>query len=387
MPPGFIARLVKTDFVELLEYDALGFEEIVRRLGPYNVLHVVAGADSGVYLADMLADRLGIRTGNETSLTLARRDKYEMADRLARSGLAAPAQWKVRAANHPIEKETGFELPVVVKPIASAGVDNVTICHTIEQVRDALKRVLEAKSVYGEANTHAVVQECLVGQEYIVDSVSCDGLHKILMIWKVDRSREKTPYAIKTTLLHPDAVEYRVLAAYAKDVLSCLGVHYGAGHTELMLTNTGPVLIEFNCRTHGVLDNVLASTAFGTNHALETAASYVAPLAFWNNAAAFSDPKVHCMKVGLIFKGKGRLKKLPAWEKVRELDGFVSLLSRWAVGKEVKDTEDLATSPGTVFLMSSSQHKLEQQYATLRELEASGLYADTVEHAESTRDH
>lgn len=42
-----------------------------------------------------------------------------------------------------------------------------------------------------------------------------------------------------------------VLVPYARGVLDALGIRHGPSHGEVMLTKTGPCLVEMNCRTHG----------------------------------------------------------------------------------------------------------------------------------------
>ena len=42
-----------------------------------------------------------------------------------------------------------------------------------------------------------------------------------------------------------------VLVPYTFGVLDALGIKHGPSHGEVMLTNTGPCLVEMNCRTHG----------------------------------------------------------------------------------------------------------------------------------------
>jgi uncharacterized membrane protein YgcG len=32
-----------------------------------------------------------------------------------------------------------------------------------------------------------LVQEFLVGQEYVVDTVSCNGVHKVMAVWRYDK--------------------------------------------------------------------------------------------------------------------------------------------------------------------------------------------------------
>ncbi|MFB6721427.1 hypothetical protein ACFCV3_14740 [Kribbella sp. NPDC056345] len=66
----------------------------------------------------------------------------------------------------------------MLKPVASAGTDNVVVCGSPEQVRAACARIMASADRYGLANHVVLAQEFLAGDEYFVNTVSRDGRHR-----------------------------------------------------------------------------------------------------------------------------------------------------------------------------------------------------------------
>lgn len=58
---------------------------------PFNIVAVIPGAETGVELADRLSNRLGLRCNGE-ELSLARRNKYFMGERVRQYGVRAVKQ-------------------------------------------------------------------------------------------------------------------------------------------------------------------------------------------------------------------------------------------------------------------------------------------------------
>ena len=77
--------------------------------------------------------------------------------------------------------------PVVLKPTESAGSDGVKLCETFEEAKDHFNTLMSRQTVYGGNCPAVLCQEFLRGQEFVVDQVSRDGVHKTCMIWVYDK--------------------------------------------------------------------------------------------------------------------------------------------------------------------------------------------------------
>ena len=68
--------------------------------------------------------------------------------------------------------------------ILAAGSDDVFLCDSEESVRIAFDKINGAINNLGVRNEGVLIQEFLQGTEYVVDSVSRDGVNKVTAIWQ-----------------------------------------------------------------------------------------------------------------------------------------------------------------------------------------------------------
>ncbi|CAN0120218.1 unnamed protein product, partial [Discosporangium mesarthrocarpum] len=141
----------------------------------------------------------------------------------------------------------------VVKPLESAGSDDVYLCDSEEEVRKAFAVIDGKVNGLGGVNEGALVQEYLDGTEYVVDSVSRDGVHRVCAIWEYDkRTVNGADFVYFGMKLNSASGEReKAIIDYALKVLDAMGVRYGPGHMEVKYTSTGPCLVEVGSRCHG----------------------------------------------------------------------------------------------------------------------------------------
>ncbi len=153
----------------------LGFasgDRQLRALRALGVDRVLPGTESGVRLAEDLAARLGVPT-NTPRLAVARRDKYEMVRALRAAAVAAPRSATASSADEAARWSASEALElVVVKPLGSAGSDNVRVCVGAAEVHEAAVQVLGSVDLFGRPNRAVLVQEFLSGPEFYVNAVS-----------------------------------------------------------------------------------------------------------------------------------------------------------------------------------------------------------------------
>lgn len=345
-------------------------------LAQAGVDRVVAGTESGVLLADELNQLLGL-PGNLPETAEARRDKAAMAKALRAAGVAAADDTEVATAEDGLAWfHSRGDRPVVVKPRASAGSDNVWVCHTAEQVTAACRKVLTADDFFGTPNDTALVQEYLQGPEFHADSVSLDGEHKIAEVWRSTRLPQGDGafvYDYEEPLQADDPVAVEI-SAYVKDVLTALGIHNAAGHSELRITERGPVLLETGARLIGGILPEVAQEQAGVSHVSLLVDSLLDPAAF----AAFDDTAVRWAKtvhwVSLISDREGTATSESWRDTLGQLPTFQGLVSRIGTGKPVPRTVDLASSPGFVYLVADRPEDVLRDYEALRAAETKGFY-------------
>ena len=194
IPPSLTREFIASIFHPACLENALSITQgALEALGMSSrIVAVLPGAETGVLLADALSSELGLRS-NGLCQSLARRNKYAMGERIRESGLRAVKQcsaliWADVEAF--IEREilarsssSSCEFQVIVKPEESAGSEDVFLCTTMAEVQAAFGTIQGKVNNLGLENTKVLVQEYLDGTEYVVDTVSRDGQHKIVAIW------------------------------------------------------------------------------------------------------------------------------------------------------------------------------------------------------------
>ncbi|MDT0268503.1 ATP-grasp domain-containing protein [Streptomyces sp. DSM 44915] len=347
-----------------------------RELRALGVTGVVAAAESGVRLADQLAAALGV-PGNDLVRSPARRDKFAMREAVRAAGLATAASRCGSALRESLDWARAHgRWPVVLKPSRSAGADHVFVCHSLTEVADAHTRIMAAVNRYGERNEVVLAQEFLVGTEHYVNTVSHDGRHRVVEVWRYHKrlvdGRSVYDYE---DLLALDEPGVRELVDYVRAVLDALGIREGAAHTEVMRTAAGPVLIECGARLGGGQTPALLTRCVGADQVNSLAYAIAEPAGFLAEAEAPYQLKSRLRCVNLISPRAGRVPADAGWQPVRELPSFAELVLNAPAGSRLTRTVDMATCPGTVYLSHDDPAVLAADHRALREWEVTWLYA------------
>ncbi|WP_183094009.1 ATP-grasp domain-containing protein [Nocardioides stalactiti] len=371
MPELFTRSFDSGCYEEDLAYQE-DFDRIAAALEQRGVTAVVPGTESGVLLADRLSHRLGL-PGNAPSQRRARRDKYLMARVVAAAGLRAPASDLVEnpaMARSALLASRATE--VVVKPLSSAGADNVHFCRSAAEAAEAARAVLEAVDLFGSPNRYAVVQERLLGVEHYVNSVSIDGRHLMVETWRYTKCSGPSgglvydfeePVGGSTT----DAAE---LHEFTRQVLDALGIKNGAAHTEIMLTSTGPVLVETGARLGGATQPSVTERYSGTSQTRALAHALVGDQAAADIRPSWTQPVRNVSLVNHV-PGSGTT----TWaDALARLASVVAVVPATTGGSWLDVTRDLASAPGFVYLSHPDERQVAADYATIRDLEHRGLY-------------
>ena len=153
---------------------------------------------------------------------------------------------------------------MVIKPSRGSASKNVYKCEDSKQSRMMFERILGIPGyANGTISDAVLIQAHIDGEEYCVDTVSCDGEHKIVAIWKCEK-RQVSPEAsfvfsaseiVSEPLVEFGPHVYASMKLYVRKVLDSFEVRYGPSHLELKVqhhdkkgSKTGDqiVLIEAN---------------------------------------------------------------------------------------------------------------------------------------------
>lgn len=362
---------IKHDFDLIHEKDT--YEETLAMVKELDPVLVVPGNEKGVILATKLANDLNLLCNpieNLDAFTL----KNEMQNRLAENNLRSIRGRVVKSVEEAIDYYDSEGLKeVVIKPIYGAASVGVNICQNRQEMIDSISKVFNQKGYYGNESAELLIQERINGDEYVVNTVSCGGVHRVTLIWKYNKIKTSEGghiYDSFESINELDLGEAK-LVEYAYDVADALGIQYGPVHGEYMIDEKGPVLIEVNCRPCGANMDADFLDSFSGQHETDSSLdSYLNPKKFDyelkkgyklfghaalklfivpNDLIAESSPMNHISN-----KLKSHYKT--ALDPINETQPFLK-------------TQDLETSCGTVFLSHSDGYQVKKDLDFLRSIE------------------
>jgi len=371
LPDFYLRAFQADDFVENVVHDG-DLEATAARLAAHDPAFVVVGAEPGVPLADALSERLGLPS-NGSELSQARRDKNAMSEALRRAGLRAAEALKT---GDPVEAVTWAAArggaPVVVKPLDSAGTDGVSICKDGAAIEAAFAANLGRPNALHGGNEELLVQELLQGTQLFVNSISWDGVHHVSEVWRDNKLRVGANFIYDYEELLPRHGEQQdQVVPYIESVLDALGIRFGPAHTEVMLTETGPVLIESGARMHGSVPDEIVDRCTPSHQTL-TAEAYLDPASVTRRAEQPYELAAGAYCVMLISQHEGRIVSDAGMREIEALPSFAGTISMLGPGDQLKKTIDLFSCPGIIYLVDPNREQLKTDYDRIRELDAAG---------------
>merc|ERR1712113_226982 len=318
------------------------------------IVAVIVGGESGVTLADKLSTELKVRSngifpfGDRRNKSVQQKAVKAAGMRAVREALGK--QWSAVEAF--VESEP---LPVVVKPVESCGSDGVKLCRTKQEAKEHFNLLMDSQRKVGAQDAAVLVQEFLKGQEYVIDHVSRDGVHKCVMVYVYDKRPTNGAAFVYYGMIPVDAEskEAKILIDYTRGVLDALKLDNGPTHGEVMMTADGPCLVEMNCLLW----------------------PYVDAEAFAKIPDVYPSPfKAAGQTVMLVSFFSGIIKSTPGYDKMRKMRSFVALQTGYKVGSEVTLTVDLFSAVGVLILAHADKKVLEEDLNAVREMEKTGLF-------------
>jgi biotin carboxylase len=219
-----------------------------------------------------VAERLGVR-----GLTVAGaencRDKSRSRATLAQAGIAQPGYALVRDLAEALEAADRIGYPVVSKPRGMGASVGVVQADDPDGLRAAFEVAERARRAGPPAYEDGVlIEELLVGPEISIDGAIFGGEYRPFCVARkhlgVPPYFEEVGHLVDAADPLASDPELRALLSHAH---RALGVHDGVTHTEVRLTERGPVIIEVNARLGGDLIPYLGKLATGVDPGLVAA--------------------------------------------------------------------------------------------------------------------
>ncbi|MFB9906330.1 ATP-grasp domain-containing protein [Allokutzneria oryzae] len=367
---SFASTWHQENFVETFVLDDV--DKLARRLRELDPLCVLPGTETGVEAAEHLSELVLPGQSNVLELSAARRDKWLMGVALADAGVPHLRQLSSSDPGEVAEWLRANDLSdsaIVVKPQNSAGADDVFVTRPGEDWRPLFDRILGSVNRLELPNTQVLVQELAEGVEYEVDTYSVDGAHGLVSVWRYAKQRQGNRLGVylSTTVVPPGDEVIAPLFAYVRRVLDAVGLRNGPAHVEVMLTPSGPRLIEVGARLAGSDQQDVTRLAVGDSQVDRTVRHWVDR----KHAVSGYELLRHVRSVYLSAPSTGVLRNAERLARLDELlPTFHSAVIAHREGSTVSRTVDLWTSLGHVVLASDDAAAIEADEQLIRKIES-----------------
>lgn len=232
--------------------------EVLHKDNPFDC--VVSMNEMGLLTAAIIKERLGI-IGNPLQPVRLTRDKEKMREHLSRNHLRTIPHAIVSSVPETLTFAEKCGWPIILKPIMGTGsmqIYKLESPHEVEQALDSIKQTFP--------DTPVLAEKFLVGTEISVEGFSWNGEHHVIAV--TDKLTTGAPYFVEIGHSIPSALEDEIIQEvqkYTLAFLSSIGNQIGPSHTEMIVTEDGPYIIESHTRAGGDFIYELTELAYGVD--------------------------------------------------------------------------------------------------------------------------
>ena len=338
--------------------------EMIKELDP---ILIIPGSDLGIPWANKMSYELGLPANNPELLDKMM-DKRCMQESIRNSNLRYIRSKVITSFEEAKEfiSETDSS-KVVVKPAIGRASVGVCICMNDDDLRDAIVLNEDISSQDDEM----IIQEYVGGDEYVLDSVSCNGVNRIVAGYKYEKIQTDGGAPIYDYLITVDENDssFKEIMEYHKKVILAIGVEYGAIHAEYKIDEKGPALMEVNCRVNGGVQlYFVEDKAWGYHHAGVSLEAYLNPDEFMKKCDDLVYMNEVYVRKDLIVPEECYVTKSNVETVFKDLESFECAIA-FGEDRVYPKTVDLSTCGGIIHLVNKDRTKLMDDLATVKKTE------------------
>lgn len=339
--------------------------EMIKELDP---LLIIPGSDLGIIWATKMAHELGL-PGNNPDIIEKMISKKKMQEALEEANLRHIRSKAISSFEE--AREFASELgssKVVIKPSIGRASIGVCICQSDDEIRNAIN--LDKDVVEHEGAGEMIIQEYIGGDEYVVDSVSCNGLNRVTAGYKYEKFVMEGGAAIYDYSISVDGSDpvFKDIMEYHKKVIPALGIEYGAIHAEYKFDENGPALMEVNCRPNGGFQLYpVEDAAWGEHHSGASLEAYMDSDEFMKKYDRKLSMKNYYVLKDLIVPEECFVVKNNVETVFSDLESFKSAVA-FGEDRVYPKTVDLSTDGGLIYLINADKDKLMEDVETIKNM-------------------
>lgn len=315
-----------------LEISTLEKEKILEFASALNVSGIMTlASDQPMNTVAYVGNRLNLKVISER-VAICTTNKGVMRDTLKKNKIAIPDYKIIKDFEGFLKEIKKFNLPCIIKPTDSSGSRGVQLKCDLNSLDEAYFY----SSNYSR-NGEIIIEEFMQGREFSVESMSFDGTPKIIAI--TEKETTGAPHFVEMGHIIPaniSKVEEQQIKEIVESTIKALEITDGPSHCEVMLTESGPKIVEIGARLGG--DNI-------TTHLVPLATGYNIVKATINYAIDKEDvEQVKYRKTAIIkyinIAKCGQIKKVTGLKNIEKSNKFVEL----KINKKKGDFHDILKS-------------------------------------------
>lgn len=193
-----------------------------------------------------VAERLKL-AGISTETAKYATNKYSMRERLALYNVPIPNFYKTTSFKEYSDIIGNFNDAFIVKPSDNSGSRGVYLVRSRDEIDQAFYYAKEYSR-----NGEIIIEEYMTGREVSVETMSVNGSVHILAI--TDKLTTGAPFFVEMGHSQPAQFDFPMIEKIKKvaiDGILALGIELGPSHTEIIVTEEGPKIVEIGARMGG----------------------------------------------------------------------------------------------------------------------------------------
>lgn len=245
---GFNVSGIEKEFVSTIDTSA-----IVQAAKKHQINGIMTLAtDMPMRSVAAVAQEMGL-VGIDIDTAFRATNKAEMREALRKGNVPIPKFFKVRNEDEYRNIVKQFNVPFIVKPADNSGSRGI-----FEVTNIADQELIQAAYNYCRPFSRGgdvVVEEYMDGPEVSVETLSIDGVCHVIQI--TDKMTTGAPHYVEMGHSQPTKCSKEMadrIAKVAQAANQAIGIKNGPSHTEIIVTDEGPKIVELGARLGG--DNI-----------------------------------------------------------------------------------------------------------------------------------
>lgn len=232
---------------EFYEISTMDYESILDLAVRLKIDGILTTSDAPIVIVSKVSEKLGLKgpTFESTKFTT---NKYLLRSKLKSEGIKTPWFYKIDNLDEFKRISDKITFPFIIKPVDSSASRGVSIVKQEEDFGLQFKDTLE----YSKQN-YVLIEEFIKGREYSVETLTQNDQTDVIAI------TEKTLFASEHSFVESRHVvpanlplnREKEINSLVKQSIQALGLNSCPTHTEVILTEKGPYIIEIAARLGG----------------------------------------------------------------------------------------------------------------------------------------